>query len=175
MYLSLKAYDISNVKLKVAKPMYQLKDGSTFDIELNSDTVIKESENAIKIVSEELDIVTIKDVMLKPLQSEVSFYAIVASAGECEERTRQKDGVVFHIREIDLIDESTEEVLICVLWNNQAVDFKFNEDQVVFVKKGIINFYNYRTVSISPTSMIVMNPDNDRADELKTWNAEQKF
>ena len=167
----LKTYDISNIKLKVDKPMYQLKDGSSFDIELNSDTVIKESDHAIPIVSEEL--VTIKDVMLKPLQSEVSFYAIVASAGECEERTRQKDGVVFHIREISLIDDSTEEVLICVLWNNQAVDFKFNEDQVIFVKKGKINFYNYRTVSICPTSMIVMNPEDDRVEELRTWNAQQ--
>ena len=73
------------------------------------------------------------------------------------------------IRNIHLVDDSSEETLICKLWRKHTTELSFIENEVIWLKNAKTSIYKgVTTVSLYNEGEVRVS-DNKRAKQLKEW------
>lgn len=81
-----------------------------------------------------------------------------------------KTGNELKKRQLALVDESIQHVLIVNIWNADAVEFIEYGNPVFLIKGGrISNYGGYISINIDGISQMKRNPDIPRAHILRKW------
>ena len=133
-------------------------------------TVVKETTieplQETPAMLEELQVVTISDVLEMSAGDLVSVYGRVIDASEIQHTTNRFNETNLK-RELTLQDQSTSETICCTIWSDVATNFVFVPGQVVLVKGGKLVVWTSKSISMTKSSKLYIDPKTKLAEQLK--------
>ncbi len=166
-----KVYDISNFQVKISKRQYGSVQND-YEISADSHTVIAPVlDAAIDIPSIHYSFVKIAKVAESKKDDVLDVIGVVKECGELQQITAKTTQKQLTKRDITLLDTSNASIRV-TFWGKLAEDF--NEAQastcpVLAIKGARVNEYQGRTLSVSGSSQLAVNPDLPESHELRGW------
>ncbi|XP_015920041.1 replication protein A 70 kDa DNA-binding subunit [Parasteatoda tepidariorum] len=161
-----KVYYLSKAQLKTADKRYSsLK--NEYELTFNNDTTVMPCEESTSIPSLRFDFVPIAEIEQVEKDTNIDVIGVCKS---CTDATTliSKQGKELVKREVKLVDRSNKEVSL-TLWGSDAEKFDGTSNPVIAVKGARVSEFNGRTLSVSMSSSMQINPDIKEAHILKGW------
>lgn len=169
-----KVYIISDADIKDANKKYSsIK--NNFELIFSNDTEIIECDEKNENFPElKIDFISISELKKLSLNSLVNVIGICHEIRGLEEFVSKKNGKCLKKREIILIDSSNEIILI-TLWNNEAENFDMNNIRAVISLYNVrISEYNGKKhLSLNRESDVKYNENISEAKFLSSWYENQ--
>ena len=115
---------------------------------------------------EQIQVVTIADVLEMQDGDLVSLYARILECSDIQETTNRSNQRNVK-RELTLKDQSTDTTICCTIWADVARNFVFVPGQVVLIKDATIVVWTSKTISIKKSSKLFIDPKTTQAKQLK--------
>ena len=181
-----KVYLFAKGEVKPANRQYN-KLNSDYEIILNKNSIIElespqiplpkkrqsppEFNSSPKIPKIPFKFTPIIELADKPDKTVFDVIGVIRSIGLLESVTSRRMGKELIKRAVNLVDKSMAEIQI-TLWHKNAREFQGHVGQVMAIKRGMINDFNGKSLSISMSSIVKLEPDDDEIPEtvaLRRW------
>ncbi|XP_018495956.1 replication protein A 70 kDa DNA-binding subunit [Galendromus occidentalis] len=168
-----KVYYISGFQCKAANKQwrttnneYELTLGKFSNVELCTETCDDLPEQLYSFVA-------ISDIETLPADQMIDVCGILKNAGEPQTFNRKSDGKPLTKRDAFIVDDSRK-VVTLTLWNDAISKIDRTDHPVILISKARITSFNGGlSIATSAGSAVEIDPDIDRAKELKTWWAKE--
>lgn len=164
-------YLVSKGMVKNANKQYS-KSVSDYEISLTQETIVEHcaDENDCPAVTYDLKPF---DQLTDSLGSFVDIIGIIKTLNQPETVQKKNTNKELIKRDLQLVDQTGTEILF-TLWGENAADFKGEAEDVLMARAVRVTEFNGFSLSMTANSHIEINPDNDRAMELKGWYSRVK-
>ena len=98
----------------------------------------------------------------------IDVIGVVKDSGDLIEFVARSSGKPMKKRDIVLVDMTNAAVTI-TLWGNDAQSFDGTMNPVLAIKGARVSDYNGKTLSVSMSSTLTLNPDIPEAHQLRGW------
>lgn len=163
-----KVFYVSRATLKTANKNYSTVNND-YEMSFNPDTtVVPCEESSTSIPMLQFDFVPIGNIESIEKDNYIDVIGVCKSSSDVQTfvaRTTNKELVK---RDIKLVDQSNKEVSL-TLWGSDAEKFDGSLNPVVAVKGAKVSDFNGRSLSLTMSSTMQINPDIKEAHLLKGW------
>jgi len=166
-----KIYLVSTGVVKQANKQYS-NTTSDYEISANSDTIVELCNDESGCPKITYDFKTF-DQLTNYLNNFVDIIGIVKRIEEAQMIVAKKTNKEMTKRDLIIIDQTASEVLLTV-WNEMAINFPGQEEDVIVVRNCRVSEFNNVSLSTGMTSTVEINPDTEKVLELKGWYARVK-
>lgn len=163
-----KVYYISRATLKTANKNYSTVNND-YEMTFTPDTTIipcEESSSSIPML--QYDFVPIANIENIEKDTCIDVIGVCKSAGEAQTFVARTTNKELTKRDITIVDQSNKEVNL-TLWGNDAQKFDGNLNPVIAIKGAKVSDFNGRSLSVTMSSTMQINPDIREAHLLKGW------
>lgn len=108
------------------------------------------------------------DQLRDALGSYLHVIAIIKSVGSVEIVKNKKTKELVNKRDLMLLDDSKASIVL-TLWDDTAINFIAEEGDVLVARELRVSEFNGIGLSATKNSFIEINPQSERAFELKSW------
>ena len=115
---------------------------------------------------EQIQVVTIVDVLEMQDGDLVSLYARILECSDIQETTNRYNQTNVK-KELTLKDQSTDTTICCIIWADVARNFVFVPGQVVLIKDGTVVVWTNKKISMKKSSKLFIDPKTTLAKQLK--------
>ena len=159
-----KTYLISKAKVKIANRKYSK---GNYEMTLEKETTMVPCDDGPDIPKPHCDFVPIAELENREPEAFVDVIGVCKSAGEVS-RITTKAGRDVSKRELCLVDTSAREVRV-TLWGEKAERFDGSAQPILAIKAARLSDFGGRSLSVSFSSTIDVNPDTPEAFNLRAW------
>ncbi|RNA32148.1 replication A 70 kDa DNA-binding subunit [Brachionus plicatilis] len=161
-------YYISKATLKTANKQYCRLDND-YEMTFNNETVIQPCDETDNLPRINLNLAKISDISNHAANDFVDVIGVVKSVGDCMTIVTKSTNKELKKRELSIVDNS-ECAITATLWGKQAEDYDSSDSFPVILLKGAkVGDYNGRTLSVTSTTVVQINPDIPEAHTVKGW------
>ncbi|CAL1288199.1 unnamed protein product [Larinioides sclopetarius] len=163
-----KVYYISKATLKTANQRFSTVKND-YEITFNNDTAIapcEESSSSIPML--QYDFVPINQIEQVEKESNIDVIGVCRSCADLQTFVARSTNKEMTKRDIKLVDRSNTEVNL-TLWGKEAESFDGSLNPVVAVKGARVSDFNGKSLSVTMSSSMQINPDIKEAHVLKGW------
>ncbi|GBM05833.1 Replication protein A DNA-binding subunit [Araneus ventricosus] len=163
-----KVYYISKATLKTANQRFSTVKND-YEITFNNDTTIalcEESSSSIPML--QYDFVPINQIEQVEKDSNIDVIGVCKSCSDLQTFVARTSNKEMTKRDIKLVDRSNTEVNL-TLWGKEAESFDGSLNPVVAVKGARVSDFNGKSLSVTMSSSMQINPDIKEAHVLKGW------
>ncbi|EGD81004.1 hypothetical protein PTSG_10947 [Salpingoeca rosetta] len=170
-----KCYVIQGGKIKPANKRFNQLNNE-YEMQFESDTRVTLDMSADNVIPQQkFDFKSFRELENTPVSRESNVFADVLavchSINDADTIITKATGRELTKRDITLLDRDGLS-MTCTLWGQDAEDFEKNGGvvgAVLAIKAARVSDYNGRSLSVSQSSTMYINPDNDEAHSLKGW------
>ncbi|XP_035220738.1 replication protein A 70 kDa DNA-binding subunit-like [Stegodyphus dumicola] len=163
-----KVFYISRATLKTANTKFNSVKND-YEMSFNNDTCIQPCEEASSTIPMlQFDFVPIAQIEQVDKDTNIDVIGVCKSASDVLTFTARTTNKELVKRDIRLVDRSNKEVSL-TLWGTDAEKFDGSMNPVVAVKGARVSDYNGRSLSVTMSSVLQINPDIKEAHMLKGW------
>lgn len=165
-----KVYFISRCQLKTANKQYtHIK--NDYEMSMGNDTSIIECTETADTPQMKMNYTNIGDLESIEKDAFVDIIGVATDVSECTSITARASGKQITKRELKLMDQSGASVTM-TLWGTDAEKFSHPENPVLAVKAAKLSDFGGRSLSVSFSSTMMVNPDTTDAHKLASWYQE---
>ncbi|KFM74172.1 Replication protein A DNA-binding subunit, partial [Stegodyphus mimosarum] len=163
-----KVFYISRATLKTANTKFNSVKND-YEMSFNNDTCIQPCEEASSTIPMlQFDFVPIAQIEQVDKDSNIDVIGVCKSASDVLTFTARTTNKELIKRDIRLVDRSNKEVSL-TLWGTDAEKFDGSMNPIITVKGARVSDYNGRSLSVTMSSVLQINPDIKEAHMLKGW------
>ncbi|XP_074640731.1 replication protein A 70 kDa DNA-binding subunit-like [Tubulanus polymorphus] len=162
-----KVYFVSRGTLKTANKQYSTVNND-YEMTFNNDTQVTLCDETVDLPQIKYDFVPINQFASKSADTTADVIGIVKSAAECTTITGKASQREFKKRDLQLVDTTNTQINL-TLWGNDAENFEGDTNPVIAVKGAKISEFGGRSLSVSMSSQMFINPDIPEAHLLRGW------
>ncbi|ORZ25206.1 hypothetical protein BCR42DRAFT_463850, partial [Absidia repens] len=160
-------YYISNARVIMAKKEFStLK--NEYELMLEHTTEVVQCANDPSIPNMNCSFTKIADMDKKARNDIVDALGVVRQDSGLVEIISKSTGAPVKKRELTLVDETQKEIRVTI-WNRVAEMFNSSESPVVVFKGLKVSDFGGRTLSLSNSGTMKINPDIPEAHSLRSW------
>ncbi|XP_023179721.2 replication protein A 70 kDa DNA-binding subunit-like [Drosophila hydei] len=162
-------YFFSNCHLKLANKQYSLK--SDYEMSFTGETMVQlcDDEDNVGVPEIKFDLIPLSQVTNMENNESVDTIGICKEVGELQTVTSRTTNKELKKRELTLVDASNDPIVL-VLWNNEAINFDGQVKSVILVKGSRIKEYlGHKNLNVGSGSILKINPDTPEAHKLREW------
>ncbi|XP_041664731.1 replication protein A 70 kDa DNA-binding subunit [Cheilinus undulatus] len=161
-----KVFYISKCSLKMANKQYTSVKND-YEMTLNGESTIIPCEDSSDVPMVQCDFVSIGDLESRERDSVIDVIGVCKGVGEVTRQTTKSNREVSK-RTIDLMDMSGK-VVTATLWGETAEAFDGSGQPILAIKGAKLSDYGGRSLSVSYSSTLMINPDIPEAYKLRGW------
>ncbi|CAH8543896.1 unnamed protein product [Schistosoma rodhaini] len=165
-----KVYYVSRANLKAANKQFNTTNND-YEMTLHSDSQVLpcEDSDTSSLPETHFNFISIGKLDTQSPGSFVDIVGVVHECGEVQSITAKASQRELRKRELGLVDSSNCLVRL-TLWGEEAENFDGASHPVIVIKAAKISDFNGRSLSVSPTSSLLISPTNiPEAIRLKGW------
>ncbi|GIX74979.1 replication protein A 70 kDa DNA-binding subunit [Caerostris extrusa] len=163
-----KVYYVSKANLKTANQRFSTVKND-YEITFNNDTIIMPcEESASSIPMLQYDFIPIAQIEQVEKDSNIDVIGVCKSCSDLQTFVARTSNKELTKRDVKLVDRSNKEVSI-TLWGKEAESFDGSLNPVVAVKGARVSDFNGKSLSVTMSSFMLINPDIKEAHVLKGW------
>ncbi|VDP32063.1 unnamed protein product [Schistosoma mattheei] len=165
-----KVYYVSRANLKAANKQFNTTNND-YEMTLHSDSQVLpcEDSDTSSLPETHFNFISIGKLDTQSPGSFVDIVGVVHECGEAQTITAKASQRELRKRELGLVDSSNCLVRL-TLWGEEAENFDGASHPVIVIKAAKISDFNGRSLSVSPTSSLLISPTNiPEAIRLKGW------
>ncbi|KAH9504580.1 60S acidic ribosomal protein P1 [Bulinus truncatus] len=162
-----KVYYFSKCMLKTANKQYSsLK--SDYEMTMNGETIIEPCNDGADLPSLTFEFVKISELDKFKPNSNVDIIGIVKVCNDVSSVIGKQSQKEITKRDLQLVDQSCMAINL-TLWGEDAVKFDGQGFPVIAVKGARVSDFNGRSLSVSGSSQLIVNPGIPEAFTLRGW------
>ncbi|XP_054717650.1 replication protein A 70 kDa DNA-binding subunit-like [Uloborus diversus] len=162
-----KIYHISNAQVKLSKGNSAIK--SDFELVVDQSTKIAAfDDDCATFPRLSFNFRQICDISSCSKDTVIDVIGICNAASDVKKIVARSDNKELSKRDVELIDTSETAVTIS-LWGVDAENFKQENHSVIAIRNAKVSDFRGHSISVSPFSMLFINPDIPETSELKRW------
>lgn len=162
-----KVYYVTKAKVVPAKPQYS-RLSHTYELSLDRDTEITECFDNDDVPTINFNFTKLNKIKDAEPNAIVDVIGILKTVNPVGQITSRSTGKPFDRRNVTIVDDSNYAIDV-TLWNNTAVDFDVPEGSVIAFKGVKTNDFGGRSLSLTPGSSMISNPEAPESYQLKGW------
>ncbi|CAO3614372.1 unnamed protein product [Cunninghamella blakesleeana] len=162
-----KVYYISNARVTMAKKQFSTLDNE-YELSFDPSTEVELCPEDNALPSIKYNFVKIADVDKHEKQSIIDVIGVLTEDSGMQEVVSKATGKPAKKRELTLVDETQKSIRLTV-WERIAESFDFTGNRVIAAKGCRVGDFNGRTLSLSASGALKVDPDMQEARTLKTW------
>ncbi|KAG8180228.1 hypothetical protein JTE90_016216, partial [Oedothorax gibbosus] len=163
-----KVYYVTRASLKPANAKFSTVKND-YEITFNNDTQISPcDDSAASIPMMQFDFVPIANIEEAEKDSNIDVIGVCKSTSDLTTFVARTSNKEMTKRDVKLVDRSNKEVNL-TLWGKDAETFDGSSNPVVAVKGARVSDFNGKSLSVSMSSSMQINPDIKEAHILKGW------
>lgn len=163
-----KVFYVSRARINPARSQFATLN-HPYEISLDRDTEISECDDAADVPKLQYKFVALSEIQNLQVNAIVDVIGIIKEIEPSFQITLKTTGKPYDRRNVVLVDQSKFSINLG-LWNKMAVDFNYPENSVIGVKGARVQeFGGSRTLSLTQSGTISLNPDIPEAFQLKGW------
>lgn len=170
LYLMLqegKVYYISKGRLQASKKPFNTLP-HPFELSLDRDTVVEECFDTANVPTINFNFVQLNQIQDCEPNSIIDVIGALKEVNPAYQITAKSTGKAFDRRNITIVDQTGFQIDIG-LWNKTAVDFNVPEGSIVAFKACKVQDFQGRSLSLTSTGTMVVNPETPECFTLKGW------
>ena len=162
-----KVYYISRCTLKTANKQYSTLNND-YEMTMNPETVIEPCNDDSDLPVMTFDFVKLSGLEQCKPQSTADVIGIVKVCNDVSSVIGRQSQKEIMKRDLQIVDQSGLAVTL-TLWGEEANKFDGQGFPVVAVKGARVSDFNGRSLSVSGSSQLIVNPDTKEAHVLRGW------
>lgn len=168
--ISNQVYIFSNGSVRHVDAKQNSPLNNQFEITFYVKSLIVKVHDDNTIQQQQLSLVKIDRITDCVVSSVIDVLGIVRSVGDLVTVKSSKRDWDYVKRDITLIDDTNCEIKVS-LWQNDAEDGSYNwsNNPVVCIQGAVVKQFNGRTLSLTPGSIITLNPPFPEAEALRDY------
>lgn len=139
-----------------------------YELTFEKDTQIEKAEDDTGVPQVSYNFVTLADLQTTEKDQNIDCIGVLSEVGEVGEIVSKASGKPFNKRELTLIDNTGFNVRLTI-WGNSAQKFDAQPQSVIAFKGVKVSDFGGRSLSLSSSGSMTVNPDIDEAHKLKGW------
>lgn len=163
-----KLYYISSCTMKTANKQFSNLNNEYEMTFRDSTEVMPCNEETTSIPTLQFNFVKIADLGEAPKDSIVDVIGVCKTSTDCVTIVSSRTQKELTKRDVVIVDQSMTEVNI-TLWGSRAETFDSTNNPIVCVKGAKLSDFNGVSLSCLTSSVVQINPDLDKAHDLKGW------
>jgi replication factor A1 len=162
-------YYVSKCRVNMAKKQFSNVQND-FELMFERDTEIELCVEEVKLPTMQYNFIDLATLEKIEPGATVDVVAIIKAIYDVQTIVSKNTSREFEKRDISLVDQSGYEVK-CTLWGKQAAEFQssYGVHSVVALKGAKVSDFNGKSLTTLQSTVVVADPDVDRAHELKGW------
>jgi len=162
-----KVYFISRCQLKTANKQYtHIK--NDYEMTMGNDTSVIECTETAEVPQMKMNYTNIGDLESVEKDAFVDIIGVATDVSECTSITARASGKQITKREMKLMDMSGASVSM-TLWGADAEKFNHPDKPILAVKAAKVSDFGGRSLSVSFSSTMMVNPDTPDSHKLRGW------
>lgn len=162
-----KVYYISRCTLKTANKQYS-NVNNDYEMTMNSETLIEPCNDDSDLPVMSFDFVKLSELEQCKPPSTVDVIGVVKVCNDVTTVTGRQSQKEIMKRDLQIVDQSGLAVVL-TLWGEEANKFDGYGFPIVAVKGARLSDFNGRSLSVSGSSQLIVNPDSKEAHVLRGW------
>lgn len=162
-----KVYYITNARVQVSKKKFNNLP-HLYELTLDKDTEITECFDTVNVPKINFNFLKLNKIKSFEVNSIIDVIGVLYFVGDLFQITAKTTGKTFDRRNITIVDDTNYSVDIA-LWNNIAINFNTLEKSIVSFKGCKIQDYNGRSLTLTQSGFMTVNPDVPNTYQLKNW------
>ncbi|KAH9245587.1 hypothetical protein BASA81_016923 [Batrachochytrium salamandrivorans] len=159
-------YVISKAMIKVANPAFN-KGGHEYEMTIDPQTSITVCNDAVSTIQIKYNFLTLDRLLEVEKDAVIDVLAVVKDCFPVSEITTKANNKLKK-RDVVIVDESGWSVRL-TLWGSQAESFEHADHPVIGIKNVRVGDFGGRTLSVSMSSTMTLNPSIQDAFRLRGW------
>ncbi len=163
-----KVYYVTKARVNLAKRQFNNLSHS-YELSLDRETDITPcydvSDDVPKV---NLNLVKLDKIQQVEANAIIDVMGVVKEIGEIRQLTAKTTGKPYDKRDLTIVDESQYSIRI-TLWNKSALEFNGKENDIIGFKAAKVSDFGGKSLSLTPGSSMIINPDTTEAHGLKGW------
>lgn len=161
-------YTVSKCRVNIAKKQFN-NVNNEYELMFERDTEISPCDNAQDVPQVKFKFLALSNLDSVEKDATVDVIAVVKDIGEVGEITSKTTSKPYSKRDLQVVDESGFSVKLTV-WGKQATtDFNLKGDEIVAFKGLRVSDFGGRSLSMSNSSFMQVDPEIPEAYSLKGW------
>lgn len=161
-------YTVSKCRVNIAKKQFS-NVNNEYELMFERDTEITQCDDAPDIPQIKFAFLPLSQLDGVEANAMVDVIAVVKEIAEASEITAKTTNKPYSKRDLTIVDESGFSVKLTV-WGKQATtDFTLHGDEIVAFKGLRVSDFGGRSLSVSQSSLMQINPEIPEAYSLKGW------
>lgn len=161
-------YMISKCRVNIAKKQFS-NVNNEYELMFERDTEISPCDDAEDVPQVKFQFMPLSQLDSVEKDATVDVIAVIKEIGEAGEITSKTTSKPYSKRDLSIVDESGFSVKLTV-WGKQATtDFNLRGEEIVAWKGLRVSDFGGRTLSMSNSSLMQVNPEIPEAYSLKGW------
>ncbi|KZS89984.1 replication factor-a protein [Sistotremastrum niveocremeum HHB9708] len=162
-----KVYEISRGKVQIAKRKYS-NVNNDYELNFERGTEVREVTDVAEMPAIKYSFIELKALDQQTKDSTVDVLVIVKQIGDLTQVTSKATQKAIPKRDLTVVDRSTYSCRL-TLWGKQAENFNEPNQPVIAFKGLRVGDFGGRTLSMSGSSTMTVNPDMEEAHKLRGW------
>lgn len=162
-----KVYYISKARVVAAKAQFSRLD-HRYELNLDRDSEVVECFESADIPKIKFNFTKLDRLKEHDNNTLVDVIGVLKTVNPVNQITSKSTGKPFDRRTITIVDDSNFAIDV-TLWNNTAIEFSIPEGSVIAFKGAKTNDFGGRSLSLTPGSSMVANPEAPESYQLKGW------
>ncbi|KAL1935602.1 hypothetical protein VTP01DRAFT_4742 [Rhizomucor pusillus] len=162
-----KVYYISKARVTMARKQFSTVDHE-YELSLDNGTEIQVCHDEGSIPQVNFSFVKVADVDRYEKGAVIDLIGIVKDDNGVQEIITKATGRPTKKRELLVVDDTQKQIRL-TLWDKHAEDFDSSEHPVTAFKGLRVNDFNGRSLSLSASGLVRVNPDIPECAKLKQW------
>lgn len=162
-----KVYTVERARIQQAKPQFSHLT-HPYELALDKDTVITECFDTSDVPKLHFNFTKLDKIQAAEVNAVVDVIGVLKTANPVFQITAKSTGKAFDRRNITIVDDSNFAIDIG-LWNQTALEFNTSEGSVIAFKGCKVQDFGGRSLTLTHSGSMVVNPDTPEAYQLKGW------
>lgn len=162
-----KVYYVSKARVVAAKAQFSRLD-HRYELNLDRDAEVTECFESADIPKIKFNFTKLDQLKSHDNNTLVDVIGVLKTVNPVGQITSKSTGKPFDRRTITIVDDSNFAIDV-TLWNNTAIEFSIPEGSVIAFKGAKTNDFGGRSLSLTPGSSMVANPEAPESYQLKGW------
>ncbi|BGP13947.1 hypothetical protein JCM10213_005531 [Rhodosporidiobolus nylandii] len=162
-----KVYLISKARVNIAKKQFTNLNNE-YEIMFENSTEVQEAEDDTDVPTVKFEFTELAQLTQHEKDSTCDVLGVVTDHGAVSEITAKATQKQIKKRELTIVDRSQYSVRV-TLWGRQAESWNEGEAGIVALKGVKVGDFGGRSLSVSGSSTVMIDPDIPEAHELRGW------
>ncbi|KAF7726530.1 Replication factor A protein 1 [Apophysomyces ossiformis] len=162
-----KVYYISKARVSMAKKQFSTLDNE-YELSFDNGTEIEVCSDEVTVPKMSFNFVKIADIDNHEKGSTIDVIGIVRDDNGIQEIVSKATGRPTKKREVVIVDDTQKQIRL-TLWDRTAEQFDGSGSPVIAVKGARVGDFGGRSLSLSSTGQLKVNPDVPERNQLTQW------